>query len=828
MKILLAPLGFVISFFASYSQNKQMPLPGPGRISGKVVDAVSKQPVEYSSITLKSGAASKPVNGTISDKNGAFVLNNLPAGNYSVEIEFIGYTAFLRDSLLITGNTTEIKLGDILLVKKSTTLEAVTVTGTRQLIETKIDKLVYNVEKDVTSQGGIATDALKKIPGITVDVDGNVELLGNSSIRFLIDGKPSGIFGNSVAEALQSIPASQVQSIEVITSPGAKYDAAGTGGIINIILKKSRIQGFNGNVNVTTGTRLENGSVNIGWRKNSFGINAYFSGNAQLNAHTPNGMDRITSDKAATGYNRLLQDNNYDFGRNSYKTGIGFDWDISQTENLAATFGYDYFFNRNRGNTNQSLFTYDNAGNELSGVNSFRNADTKFNVRTFDNSLVYKKKFKRKQQELDISYTGSFGRNNTFYNQLQYYNTPDNPFAGSNSLNPGIENEVDFAIDYVQPMAGALAMETGLKSTFQSIISNADVFSFNAAAGKFVKDETQSYASEYRRQVYAGYLSFNFPLFHFLDIKAGGRIEHTISTAGYSNSPKSAIPDYNNFAPSVIISHSFSNQESIKFAYSYRIERPDYRDLNPFMNLSDPHNITTGNPNLQPEIGNNFELAYSKSFDNGASLNLLLFYQRNSPDIKPYITYYPTYKIGDSTFNDVTITTRANISSEVKAGISIASMLPLGNAISIRTNLQVFNRHMKNIYAVPVIINALGLRTNMNATWQIGKQLIAEAFGNYNLGMHWQGKQASLFSYTFAVRQQIWKNKASVGLVAVNPFNKYIHQNSLQETPDFTTHIYRDIPYRSFGISFLFKFGKLKFTRPKDSDNYLYAPPTEN
>jgi outer membrane receptor protein involved in Fe transport len=817
-KILLAFfLCLVINAFSQQTVEK-----GNKKISGKVIDLSSKQAIEYATIALIDNQSKKTVNGGITDKEGRFILSKIKSGNYTITIQFIGYSDFSKQINL----EKDIVLNEISLKKSTNTLSDVTVTSTRQPIENKIDKLVYNVDKDITSLGGVATDVLKKIPQITVDVDGNVELLGNPNIRFLIDGKPSSIFGNSVADALQSIPNSQIQSIEVITSPSAKYDASGSGGIINIILKKNKMQGFNGNISTSVGTRLENGSFNINWRHNNFGINAYAGGNAQLIAKTPNGMDRLTS--GTTGTSRLLQDGSTNFSRNSYKSGIGFDWAVTKSDNITASFGYNHFTNNNNGLTNQTSIQYDPLGTIISDINSNRNFTNKFYVNSFENSLSYKRKFKKENHELEFEYSGSFDGNNTFYDQLQYYPNNNNAFAGAHSLNPGKENEVNLSLNYVQPINDKLFIETGLKTVFESIISNANVFVLNASTGNYAQDNFQSYQSDYRRTIYAGYAIANFSLFKFLDIKAGARYEYTISKATYSNASNTSIPDYHNLAPSFVVSHSFENKQTIKFGYSYRIERPDYRDLNPFMNLSDPHNIVTGNPNLQPEIGNNFEFGYNKSFDDGSNLNVVLFYQRNSPDIKPYITYYPTYKIGDSVYTDVTVTSRANISSEVKAGANIALSLLVNKRLTIRPTIMIFNRSMKNIYEEPTTLNCFGFRTNMNATYTFNKQWIAEAFGNYNLGMKWQGKQPSMFSYTVAARKQLFNSKGSIGFVFVNVFNRYIHLETLSEAKNLVTNSYRDMPYRSFGISFTYKFGKLKFNKPKESDNYLYTPPSEN
>jgi outer membrane receptor for ferrienterochelin and colicin len=370
-------------------------------------------------------------------------------------------------------------------------------------------------------------------------------------------------------------------------------------------------------------------------------------------------------------------------------------------------------------------------------------------------------------------------------------------------------------------------LEAGLRTTFQSIISNADVFTLNAAGNTFARDNAQSYASDYRRTVYAGYASLKFPLSDAWEVKAGARYEYTESKADYSTAHNVSIPDYSNLAPSLIIGYKIGKQQTLKLGYSYRIERPDFRDMNPFMNLADPHNITTGNPNLQPEIGNKVELGYNKSFESGANINITVFYQRNSPDIKPYITYYPTYKIGDSTYTDVTVTTRETISAEVRAGVNISGSIPIGSKWTIRPNLQLFNRHLNNPNASPAITDAFGTRSNLNISYQASKTLIAEVFGNYNVGLRWQGRQADVYAYTLAIRKQFNNNKASIGFIAVNPFNKYIHQKSQQLTQQFMSDIYRDVPYRSFGLTFSYKFGKMKVTKAKDPENFNYTPPNE-
>ncbi len=795
-------------------------------LSITVIDSLTRKSLSNASISFINRNTNKAMRQGLTDEKGSINWEAVPAGNYSILISYSGYVLWKRTLLLLDSIENHHQHIIAQLQQQSKILQNVVVTAPRTLVENRIDKIVYNAEKDISSQGGVATDILRKIPQVTVDADGNVELLGNSSILFLIDGKPSGIFANSVADALQSIPASQILKVEVMSSPSAKYDATGTGGVINIILKKSNVQGTSGNISLAAGSRLENGSVNLGWKKNNIGLSAYYSGNAQLNAVTPTGMDRVTS--VNVGSNRLIQESQINFSRNGYKTGLSFDWNLDEQNSIALSAGLHHFSNRNNGLMNQQLISYDVSGIQLTNSSSLRDFTNNYSSNTIENAASLKHSFKKEKQALEIGYSGSFSNNNTYYNQTQFSKQGLPAIAGASSLNPGHQNAMYISIDYTHPFKNDVLLETGLKTGWESILSNADVYSLNLSTGIQDKDTSQSYRSDYRRKIYAAYMVLSFSAFKYFDIKAGGRFEYTANNAQYSNSGLVPVPSYNNLAPSVVVSHTFSNKQTIKFSYAYRLERPDYRDLNPFMNLSDPHNITTGNPNLQPEIGHNYHLDYNINSPGGITANLLLFYERNSPDIKPYITYYPSYKIGDSLYSDVTITSRADISAEVKTGVNLSLSIPFSKKLTVRSNIMVYDRHLRNFNETPNSINSIGFRTNLNANYQFNSKWVVECFGNYNLGMKWQGKQPNLFSYTLAGRKQFLHAKASVGFVLVNVFNKYIDQKTLVLSNNLVTNSYRNIPYRSFGISFTYKFGKLKFNKSKESENYLLAPPADN
>ncbi len=803
----------------SYSQ-KNISAGGTARLSGKIVDSVTSQPIDYATVTLFIDGNDRPVSGTTSNSKGFFSIENIAPGNYHAVIDFVGYRSKLKSGILITSNSASLNLGIIVLAVNAQTLAGVTVTGQKNLIENKIDKMVYNAEKDITSQGGVATDLLKKIPMISVDVDGNVELQGNANIRFLINGKPSSIFGNNLADALQSIPASQIKSIEVVTSPGAKYDAEGTGGIINIILKDSKIQGINGNINISGGTRLENGSLNLNARKNNFGINAYFSGNAQLPSTTLNSLNRNAFDSTGKLAGNLTQNGQSTFQRNGFETGLGLDWSINKKNNITAGLGYDHFGYHSNGFFNQGQIAYDSVGNMLSNQLSLVHSINQFRGQSLDWNINYKKTFSREGQELNMLYNSSYGTNNSDFSQNQHNAAGDSLFSGSQSNNKGIDRETDFQLDYEQPLSEKVKLETGAKISIRKITSNTDVYDLSAGNGLLNYDTSQSNALEYNRNIYAGYASLSFPLFHFFDIKSGLRYERTHTEAQFSKAADTQIPDYNTWAPSMVVSHSFKSNETLSASYTKRIQRPGYRALNPYINASDPKNITTGNPLLQPEIGNNYQLSYSKPFEKGGSLNVVLFYRRSSDDIQPYIVYYPTYKIGDSVYTNVSVNTSENIGVENNYGLNIYGSIPFTSKLNVRTNLAFFDRYIVNKINPGSNITSFNYRVNINATYQLNDNFVMELFGNFNSPRNEvQGRFPSFTSYNFAFRKQLWHKKGSIGFTTTNPFNKYVNQTTSVSGQGFVLNSTRQLPYRSFGISFMLKFGKLEFKKEKEKDN---------
>jgi len=803
---------FIFLFLAgaskAYSQS--------GRLSGKIVDSLTNQPIEYAAVSLIDKMTHKTVTGSVSGLNGGFLLAEAKAGIYNILIEAIGFFPFSME-LILTDHDKRTDLGTIHLRRKTSGLQTVTVVGGQKLIENKIDKMVFNAEKDLTSQGGVATDILKKIPQVSVDVDGNVELAGSSSIRFLIDGKPSTAFGNNIADVLQSIPASQIKSIEVITNPGAKYDAEGLGGIINIILKHNTVRGINGSVSLTAASRNENGSLNLSVRDHNFGVNVFVNGNARLPATTPLTSTRISQDTASNTQVILDQDGSSRFYRYGVESGLSIDYTLHKKNNFTFTVSDNYFGTTNSGSQNQNQTTLDKNGDPISSLLSTSVTQSNFYLHAVNYSLDYKRTFDKEDRELDFGVHTSANQNN--YNSLNtQYNQPGNtPFYGTNNNNPGTETETEIVLDYTEPISKKLMLGMGGKMVFTDIHSTSNVLSLQVPSGNYLYDSTLSNYLIYKQKVYALYTELNFPVSNWFDAKIGLRYERTNLNPFFSDIPQQvAEPGYNTFVPSIFFSRKLNEKQTLKLSYSKRIERPDYRDLNPFINTTDPYNITTGNPYLQPEIGHRLELGWNYDLDAGGSFMISAFYRLNQQDIQPYVVYYASLPVGDTVYKNVAVSTRQNIGTEKNLGMNLFSDLHLNSKFNIRTNIFLFYRQGINALDSNMKVESFNYRINMNLSYNFSGTLAGEFFANFNSPRNEiQGKYPSFSSYTLAFRKQLWKKKGSIAVTGTNIFSEYINQPTELIGSNFTVNSNRKIPFRSVGINFTWKFGKLDFKKPK-------------
>lgn len=790
-------------------------------VSGRVTDGSTQDPMAAATVSVKDRETGSIVTGALTNAEGEFEIPNIPFGEYDLGISFIGYEDAQVEGVTVNEQQTEVSIGTIVLSPSDVTLGEVNVVSERPVIENRSDKIIYNVSSDVASQGTLAIDVLRKVPQVTVDADGNVELQGNSNIRFLINGKESSIFGNNLADALASIPASQIKSIEAITNPGAKYDLQGTGGVINIILQENRFEGASGNFNLSAGTRSQTGSVSLGIKEGNFGVNGYFSGNWRLGTDGAFSATRETFDTLTGQSTSLVQDGLSRFERNGYRGGAGFEWEITDRLNLAGTVGYNNFMFGSSGIVDLNNTILDNTGTLISGLSTVRNFTNDRETGALDWNLSMKKTFAKEGHELDVVLNSNNGRPVSSY-LLTLSDVADAfPSEGSESRNPGTDNTTTASVDYVHPFTNTTTLEAGLKSTFNNITSSVSVNVYNPVSNTYVFDPLQSYDLGYTLNVYAAYLSVGFRIFDLLDIKPGARYEYSDISIDF---PGASVPSYGTLVPSMLVSYNFAENKSLQLTYSRRIRRPDYGDLNPFINRSDPYNIETGNVLLKPEVGDRIELGYNTGFSKGGNLRITLSQRIDSREIDDLTTFYPVYTIGDSVYRNVSVTTNVNIGSEYNTGINVFTSVPITPKFSLRGNFMLFHTYLETADREEPFSTGFRFRGNMNATWQLPSKFVAELFGFFRSGgKDLQGRQPQFYIYNFALRKMFWNDNASFGLTATNVLQKNIRQVRTITTENSVSRNVREIPFRSFGVSFTYKFGKMQ-SRERDRDNTDVEP----
>jgi len=809
-KILLLVLSCFL-YIVGYSQVS-------GSVKGRLLE--KNVPVEFVDISLYAVKdTTKAVNYTSTNSTGMFYLDKIPFGEYKLTADLIGYKPISKAVTLTKGNPS-VDLGNMLMVTDAVMLGSVEVVATTRPVENKIDRLIYNPEKDIGSQTGMATDVLKKVPMVSVDVDGNVELAGGSGVRFLIDGKPSTIFGSSITDVLQSIPANQIKSIEVITNPGAKYDAQGTSGIINIILKHDTLEGINGNLSLTTGTIMQNGSFNFHARKEKFGVNAFVNSNVRLNTTTQTDLKRTSTDNVAQSNYLLQQTGNGNFTRHGFRAGGGFDWNPDSLNSITGALNYHRFGNNSTGHINQSEQGQDFEGNIFSDINSINNTTSVFSEYGFSPSLNYQHNFKNKDQQLEIGMNGSFAHNTRTANNNQYVQPQDSLIYGTRNVNPAKENEYEATVDYVQPLHKDVNLGIGGKFNGYDISSIADVLKWNPDANDYLYNSSLSNSFDYHQKVYAAYAELTFPIGKSFSARIGGRDELTQINAFYADAQQTIHKSYNIFVPSIFLMKKIGETQTIKLSYTKRIGRPDYGDLDPFINTSDPTNISMGNSDLKPEIWDRYEASYNKDLGKIGSFMVTLFYRQSNGDIQSYSTYYPSIQIGDTTFTNVTVSVRKNIGVEKNAGSNLFFDFHVNEKLSLRSNFNFIYRHTIN--QVDAGYNSYGTiyRFNINASYQFPRNFAAESFGAFNSRHHEaQGNYPSFTFYSIAIRKLFWNKNGSIALTANNFLSKYVDQRVDMYGPGFVTSSLRQIPFRSVGINFTWKFGELEMKKETPEDN---------
>ncbi|MEM8908615.1 MAG: TonB-dependent receptor, partial [Bacteroidota bacterium] len=623
----------------------QRPSYGPGGggaskakipVKGIILDAESQTPLEFATVTLFAQSDSSVVTGGIADAKGQFRLEGRP-GRFYAKIEFISYQSQWIDNIRIEKGSLAKDLGNISLIMDAATLLEVEVRAEKSQMQMSLDKKVFNVGKDLANRGGSAADILDNVPSVTVDIEGNVELRGSGNVRILVDGKPSGLIGVDNANGLQQLPANLIERVEVITNPSARYEAEGMAGIINIVLRKDKKTGLNGSFDFTAGHPDEYGTaINLNLRKNNFNFFTNYGINYRRSPGngTRSQIFNLLSDTSQISD----QVRSFDRGGWSNSIRLGADYFFNEKNILTSSFLYKVGRDRNSSALEYQDFTQiGEQSPSLIGITD-RSEEEKENDSTLEYALNYKKNFDRKGQVFtaDLTY-----RDNTETESSDFTNillNPDRSLTGlpneqQRSSNEESEDQLRLQIDYVHPFSKDNKLEIGGLSSIRNISNNYLVEEFFGERWNKIQGLSDDF--RYDEDIHALYASYSNKI-NKLSYQVGIRGEYSkvVTESSVSDpTPRDSINDRNyiNPFPSVFVAYELPNQHSVQISYSRRIGRPRFWDLNPFFTFGDERNFFGGNPNLDPEYTNSFELSHIKYFDKG-SLTSAIYY-RHTTDV---------------------------------------------------------------------------------------------------------------------------------------------------------------------------------------------------
>ncbi|WAC12371.1 outer membrane beta-barrel family protein [Dyadobacter pollutisoli] len=776
---------------------------GNSKISGIVLDSAANKGVEFASIALFSVADNKAIDGTTADEAGKFSITKVAPGSYKLLISFIGFKDRTISNIKIEKGK-DIELGNIQLASSVQDLKEVTITGEKSLIEEKVDRLVFNAEKDITSKGGDASDLLRKVPMLSVDLDGNVSLRGSSNIKVLINNKPSTIIAANVADALKQIPADMIKSVEVITSPSAKYDAEGSGGIINIITKKNNLQGLTLNIDSGVGNRGTNLGLNGSYRKGKMGFTLggfgrafYNKATSVLDQTTFSGANSYLTHQTSTAKDRGL------FGQYS----LGWDYDLGKNQALSAGLRYG-----TRNFLQKQNLTINQFENDVLDGTSLRKVDRKDLSGTIDFNIDYIRTFKP-QQEWSISTLYSrTGLTNNFNTDL--LNESGAVSGKLKNENTNYNSEFTLQTDYQTPIGKNQLVEFGAKGIFRAVNSDYKYFTAGESGDFSLSPSNPSGTLNYNQNVAAGYVSYTLTTKNKYTFKAGTRYEYTSITADLGSAGKVSIPNYGNLVPSINISKSLSGSTTLKAAYNRRIQRPGIQQLNPNVNLANPQNISTGNPALSPELTDNFELALSTNVKK-TYLNVSAFVRQTNNSITQV-------RMAVDTLQGAIVTTYENIGKQQAYGMNVFANVYLTSKWTVNGSLDILHSYLEgqttSLEGTSVPVSNSGFNYGGRLMSQIALQQGwgVQAFGFYRgKEIQLQGTRTGFYMYSLGFKKDFANKKGSVGFAAENFLTKGVKFTSDLNSPQFVQTGQTQLYNRNFKITFNYSIGKMSFNAPK-------------
>ena len=728
-------------------------LPKNGKITGKIIDAESKSPMEYANVAIYRKQDSKLVTGGISNAAGSFEVGNLPFGDYYMEAVFIGFKKTIVKDIKILPTALTVNVGTVPLAVSSHQISDVNVVAERNRIEYKIDKKVINVANDINASGGTAVTALENTPSVEVDIDGNVSLRGSTSFTVLIDGRPSVLSGS---DALRQIPSSAIQNIEIITNPSVKYDPDGMAGIINVVMKKNVLSGLNGIVNANIGTGKKYGTdLMLNYKKKKY--NVFFGGNwsDETNYGTMKASRQSFSNDTI---NYLTTNGRRDMTRGGRQLKGGLDYYLSDKTTVTVSsqlgnYNFDSFGGGNIHNYQQPgpIDVYSVQNNVSSRSGNYVTADASFQTK-FDKTGMHKLEGSfnyRNRDGLDNENDDEFLANSSFVKTTEYLTrvvTSDN----SNS------NDYRMKLDYSLPLNGGAKFEAGLQSRIEDEKDNFYFKNFDKTTNSFINNPLFTSNLDYKEAIHSAYSTYSGKLLgieYLLGLR-GEYNKRTTVDSGATNQTYSL--DRFDLFPSAHFSYQMADENQLMASYSRRINRPDGHDLDPHPNYMNQYAIRIGNPKLKPEYTDSYEFSYMRKF--GTSFLSLETFYRTTNDLMTRIQQMKS--------DNIIYMTMDNLNRDYSLGSELMGNFNLNKWLLINASFSLYDYQIKGqILGVSIDKKSTNYNGRLNATVKFSQASRVQLTGFYHgPSVSAQGDQKGMMFTNLAYRQDFLKNKLSATL----------------------------------------------------------------
>lgn len=768
-------------------------------LTGKVTNT-ENQPLEYATISIQEVETFIEIAGTVTDAAGNFTIES-PAGNYILYIEsFTGNT--YEQPIEVTQNK---NLGSFKMAENSVvSLEGATITGSNPIYKMELDKKVYDLSQDQMAKGSSVSDALQNVPSVQVDGEGNVSLRGNEGVRILIDGKPSSLVGISdPATALQSLPADVVERIEVVTNPSARFEAEGSAGIINIILKKGKLQGFNGSININGGIPTTAGaSANLNYRTGKWNL---FSNLSYRYAERDREGSSYTTRFDSLGVPRY-EDMNRESTRinDGYNIMLGTEYYLDDRNTFTVSGNY-----RHGKNENQSDLHYADYDENLFNVaNSLRTEREKENDYSAEGNFNYKHEFLDPGHEFTIDARGTYSEETEIGDLRETGNAVN---STERSFSSEYQNRFIISADYVYPFGEKGRLEIGARGELEGTLTDFSVDSLSTD-GWVLKPEFAN-RTDYRQNVYAAYAQYGqgFGQFSFF---AGLRMENSDITVKSILNENTTRKNYVDFFPSLFLNYEFENDNQLQISYSRRIRRPRGWDLIPFTSYSNNRNLFMGNPDLDPQYTDSYELSYVAKIGK-LMITPNVYYSNTQDNIQRYQAINATGAI---------VTRPINVGTESRYGGELTFTYKPVKWWNMMGNVNLFGYKTEGEYTDTYINQngaSVSTTTNfdgdgfswfgrLNNVFTLPAKFSVQLSGNYRAGMKSaQSERKPMYSADLSVNKDFWNDNATLSLSVRDLFNSRAFEiESFGD--DFYMESRNRWNVRSINLTFTYRFNQSK------------------